>query len=119
LHGVIGWWSTPACAQNTVTTTTSTTHHTTIVACPPNTAGEPQTVTTTSAIGPQTILIGEEGSQSFFVPAGTVNFNTNTHTEFLVCAAAAIPTLSEWGMILMTLMLAAVGLYSLRRPTNY
>ncbi len=73
----------------------------------------------TSAIGPQTIWIGEEGSQSFFVPAGTINFNTNTHTEFLVCAAAAIPTLSEWGMILMTLMLAAVGLYSLRRPTNY
>lgn len=46
--------------------------------------GTPQTTTTTSAIGPQTILVGEEGSQSFFVPAGTVNFNTNTHTETLV-----------------------------------
>ena len=39
------------------------------------------TITTTIAIGPGTILIGEDRSETFFVPAGTVNANTNTHTE--------------------------------------
>ncbi len=40
-----------------------------------------QTVTTTSSFGPGTILIGDDQSQTFFVAAGTENFNTNTHTE--------------------------------------
>lgn len=38
-------------------------------------------VTTTTTFGPATILIGENQSQSFFVAAGSVNINTNTHTE--------------------------------------
>lgn len=38
-------------------------------------------VTTSTTFGPATILIGEDQSQTFFVAAGTVNFNTNTHTE--------------------------------------
>ena len=52
-----------------------------------DTAADPSvavTTTTTSAIGPQTILVGENGGQSFFVAEGTVNFNTNTHTETFV-----------------------------------
>lgn len=39
-------------------------------------------VTTTLTFGPGVILIGPNQSQTFFVPAGTVNFNTNTHTEY-------------------------------------
>ena len=38
-------------------------------------------VTTSTSFGPATILIGEEQSQTFFVAAGTLNVNTNTHTE--------------------------------------
>lgn len=40
-----------------------------------------QSVTTTQALGPTSILIGDEQSQTFFVAAGTVNYNTNTHTQ--------------------------------------
>ena len=40
-----------------------------------------QTVTTTASLGPGTILIGDDQSQTFFVQAGTTNYNTNTHTE--------------------------------------
>jgi len=40
-----------------------------------------QSVTTTTTIGPGTILIGENQSETFFVAAGTVNLNINTHTE--------------------------------------
>ena len=39
-------------------------------------------VTTTTAIGPGTILIGPNQSITFFVAAGTTNINTNTHTEY-------------------------------------
>jgi hypothetical protein len=39
------------------------------------------TVTTTASLGPGTILIGDDQSQTFFVQAGTTNYNTNTHTE--------------------------------------
>ena len=40
-----------------------------------------QTVTSTHVFGPQTILIGDDQSQTFFVQSGTDNINTNTHTE--------------------------------------
>ena len=43
-----------------------------------------QTVTTTQTFGPATILIGDDQSQTFFVAAGTENFNTNTHYETFV-----------------------------------
>jgi hypothetical protein len=42
------------------------------------TIGTNTTVTTATTIGPQTILIGNDQSQSFFVQAGTENINTNT-----------------------------------------
>ncbi len=38
-------------------------------------------VTTTTAIGPGTIMIGPDQSQTFFVAPGTTNINTNTHTQ--------------------------------------
>lgn len=41
-------------------------------------------VTTQTTIGPATILIGEEQSQTFFVAAGTININVNTHTESFI-----------------------------------
>jgi hypothetical protein len=42
--------------------------------------------TTTTTVGPATILIGKDQSQTYFVPAGTVNVNTNTHTEYFLDA---------------------------------
>ena len=39
------------------------------------------TITTTLALGPATILIGEDQSVEFFVAPGTTNVNINTHTE--------------------------------------
>ena len=41
-------------------------------------------VTTTMTTGPAVILVGEDQSQTHFVPAGTVNVNTNTHTESFI-----------------------------------
>lgn len=38
-------------------------------------------VTTTQTLGPGITLIGPEQSVTYFVPAGTTNINTNTHTE--------------------------------------
>jgi uncharacterized protein YhjY with autotransporter beta-barrel domain len=43
-----------------------------------------QSVSTTQSIGPGTILIGENQSETFFVVGGTTNFNTNTHTETFI-----------------------------------
>lgn len=43
--------------------------------------GTNTSVTTSTTFGPGTILIGPDQSQTFFVPAGTMNINTNTHTE--------------------------------------
>jgi len=43
--------------------------------------GSLQSVTTETTFGPGTILIGPDQSQTFFVPPGTTNVNTNTHTE--------------------------------------
>ncbi len=45
---------------------------------------EEYSVTTTTTFGPAVILIGEDQSETFFVPAGTVNVNTNTHTESFI-----------------------------------
>lgn len=41
-------------------------------------------ISTDLSIGPGTILIGEDQSQTFFVAQGTTNLNTNTHTETFV-----------------------------------
>ena len=41
-------------------------------------------VTTTTTIGPATILIGDDQSQTFFVPGGALNINTHTHTESFI-----------------------------------
>lgn len=84
----------------TQTTTTSTTNHTTETAeilapATPCTGGfrqvetkveqrEEVSVTTDLSIGPATILIGENQSVTYFVPAGTTNLNTNTHTETFI-----------------------------------
>lgn len=43
--------------------------------------GTEQTVTTTTASGPQTILVGDGQTVNCFIPAGTTNVNVNTHTE--------------------------------------
>ncbi len=43
-----------------------------------------QTATAGVTVGPNTIMIGEDMSQAFFVPAGTVNTNINIHTETFV-----------------------------------
>ena len=46
--------------------------------------GTQTTVTTDTTFGPATILIGEDQSVTFFVAPGTLNINTNTHTETFV-----------------------------------
>jgi len=43
--------------------------------------GSTQDMTATTTFGPATILIGPDQSITFFVAAGTLNVNTNTHTE--------------------------------------
>lgn len=93
-----------------------------------------QSVTTTAAFGPTSILIGDEQSQTFFVAAGTVNYNTNTHTQTFMNdlyrttdsyellgqaqAPAAIPTLSEWAQIGMADLLVGGGLLAIRRTRH-
>ena len=113
---VAAYWSMPApvCGQGSgnITFTTSTSHHTS-AGCPARTGVT--TVTTTSAIGPQTILIGEDQTVPFFVAAGMSNVNVNVHTETFVCDATAIPTLSEWAWIGMIGLLLAGGVLALRR----
>lgn len=42
---------------------------------------ETSSITITTTVGPNTILIGDNQSQTFFVAAGTTNINTNLHTE--------------------------------------
>jgi hypothetical protein len=87
------------------------------VACPPNTAHDEISGSTTTSLGPGTIFIGEDGSQSYFIPAGVTNINTNTHTQTFVRAtgAAPIPTLSSWALIVMVALMVAGGLLALRR----
>lgn len=93
-------------AQGLTTTTTSTTSHSTFTIYGPagdflakpsilavlqtlsagglaatTLKGTAFTVTSTVAFGPATILIGPEQSVTFFVAAGTLNVNINTHTE--------------------------------------
>jgi hypothetical protein len=94
--------------------------------------GAQQSVTTTTTFGPATILIGEDQSQTFFVAAGTMNINTNTHTEtfvndlflttqaygLLAVDARAIPTLSEWAQLGMAALLVLGGLAALRRRSG-
>lgn len=96
-----------------------------------------QTVSTTTSFGPGTILIGDDQSQTFFVQAGTININTNTHTESFVnqlyqttvyheatypldgeVEAVSIPTLSEWAQIGMVALLIGGGLLAIRRQTK-
>ncbi len=42
------------------------------------------TVTSETTLGPATILVGEDLSETFMIAAGTVHINTNTHTETFV-----------------------------------
>ena len=95
-------------------------------ACPAGTAaqfiGVTTSVTNSTAIGPGTILVGACMSQSFFVPAGTLNLNTNTHTEYFVnCLAQApeaprvIPVLSPTAIVVLGVLLAAGGILAVRR----
>ena len=110
---VAAYWSMPepVCGQaGNFTFTTSTTHHTS-AGCPAHTE---TSATTTATLGPTTIFIGDDQTVTFFVAAGTTNFNTNTHTETFVCDAAPIPTLSEWALIGMAGLLLAGGLLALR-----
>ena len=43
-----------------------------------------QTITTSLTSGPDTIFVGTDQASTFFVCAGTVNTNTNTHTEHFI-----------------------------------
>ena len=119
LHGAAGWWGTTTFAQATNTTfTTSTTHHTTTQsppACSPvGSSHTEESLTLTEAIGPTTILIGEDQSQTFFVPAGFTNINANTHTETFVCIPA-VPALPPPALIGGGLILGGLGVWRLRR----
>jgi hypothetical protein len=51
-----------------------------------------QTISTTETIGPATILIGDNQSQTFFVAAGSVNYNTNVHTHHEVTTTTTVTT---------------------------
>ena len=99
------------------TFTTSTTHHTTHDTAADCVAHTEISQTTLYTIGPATIMIGEDQSQTFFVAAGEDNFNTNTHTEIFVCDAVGIPTLSEWAQIGMAALLLGGGLLALRKQS--
>ena len=101
----------------TTTFSTSTTHHTTHSTAADCVAHTETSQTTTTTFGPATILIGEDQSQTFFVAAGTLNINTNTHTEIFVCDAVGIPTLSEWAQIGMAALLVGGGLVALRKQS--
>ncbi len=52
-------------------------------------------ISTNLSIGPGTILIGEDQSQTFFVAQGTTNLNTNTHTETFVHNTYTATTTTE------------------------
>ena len=122
LHGAAGRWSDVVFAQSTNTSfTTSTTHHTSTEsppACSPVGSSRTETsVTVTEAIGPTTILIGEDQSVPFFVPAGTDNLNTNTHTETFVCIPA-VPALPPPALFSGGLLLAGLGAWRLRRSSR-
>lgn len=109
----------------TTTSTTSTSHHTTYSTAENCTPHTQETVTTTQALGPGWICIGDDGGDKIYpncspgfpfnVAAGTTNINTNTHTETFVCSAEPIPTLSEWAQIGMAALLVGGGLLALRR----
>jgi hypothetical protein len=83
---------------------------------PVGSSREATTITSTTTFGPATILIGEDQSETFFVEAGTINVNTNTHTATFLCIAAVPmlprPTLGALGMALTFL-----GMWRLRRRT--
>jgi hypothetical protein len=99
-------------------------------------AGVNTSISTSTSFGPATILIGDDQSMSFFVPAGTENINTNTHTETfvnknfqatishralwqvtgLLAAVANAPALSAIGLIGTAAGLVGLALWRLRRP---
>jgi hypothetical protein len=68
------------------------------------------------ALGPATISIGDNQSQSCFVEAGTQNINTNTDTH---CVAASAPAISPRGLGLLFVGLIALGMRRLRRRSVY
>jgi hypothetical protein len=64
-------------------------------------------------------MIGEDQSVTFFVAAGTTNFNTNTHTETSICSnAVGAPALSPWGCLALAVLLLALGALSLQRADS-
>jgi hypothetical protein len=112
------------------TFTTSTTQHTTYSTAEGCTPHTDNTVTTTQALGPTTICVGDLGAggqtppncspgDPFYVSAGNSNINTNTHTETYVCSAEPIPTLSEWAQIGMASLLIGGGLLALRHRRRW
>jgi hypothetical protein len=125
LHVVAGWWSPTALAQATnITTTNSTTTHTTYteVSAPapcPLPLGvlnlTETSVTTQTSFGPATILIGPEQSQTFFVAAGTMNINTNVHTQFFIDCVAAVPVMPPAALGGTTLIAVGLGVWAISR----
>jgi hypothetical protein len=97
-------------------------------------AGINTTVSSSTSFGPATILVGDDQSQTFFVPAGTENINTNTHTETfvnknfqqtidstwevfgLLPGVNNAPALSLIGLIGTGAGLLGLALWRLRRP---
>ncbi len=74
-QGAKGFIGPALLSNNIALTNTKTVFGTPIEIAPPQVSN-----TTTSLIGPATIQIGDNAIQLFTVEAGTINFNTDTHT---------------------------------------
>jgi hypothetical protein len=73
-------------------------------------------IVTTAYVGPQTLCIGPNKSQSCFLPAGSEDFDT---VETIVTVnVAAVPTLSSWGLCALVAGLGALALRRLRLPSR-
>jgi hypothetical protein len=111
------------------TITFSTSEHATIV--PPDAActvllGIERSVTTSLTEGPGTILVGEDQSQTCFVPNTNDNLNYHTHLEYFyqgVPCRAGAPTMSVAGYAALAGLLVALPAFRLwrrrdRSPSN-
>jgi hypothetical protein len=118
LHGVGGWWTPTGFAQSTNTTTTTTTTGSSVFNSPPDcgpvgSSGTSASITTTTTFGPETIFVGVNQSQSFFVAAGTMNIDTHTHTTTFFCVAA-VPALPWPTLLGLGGVLSGLGMWRLR-----